>query len=244
MSKNRKRTRFKGVLGESSKPKDFSQRSEKMQEVDVNQKMTMDEGMAAAMEVLSGMLRRNAGDSGRGLIQGLKNIAAMAPFYGDLKPKPVPGMGEMLPGFVAFRRSQKNMNLAVVGGKFPVMYLPMDKLVQVVERMHDPKRRTVIVQNCSDAADSEYARGQILARINPEHSALHVAWGYNSRVIREPDDIAKPGVYYINREDLLPFYLAAKAQLKGGDLLEELLRANEGWREYDLPTNPLDPGAA
>ncbi len=32
-------------------------------------------------------------------------------------------------------------------------------------------------------------------------------------------------------------------QIKGGDQLEELLRANEGWREYDIPTNPLDPGA-
>jgi hypothetical protein len=201
--------------------------------------------MAELEKVVSGLFKRSESSQHNGLVQGINNIASMVPF--DLQhgsPRPVPGMGEMVPGLMAFRRrQQQNMNVAFVGGKFPVFYLPLDKLVLAVESMHDPKRRTVIVQNCTESADDSNARGQILARFNSGHSALHGAWGYKGKVISEPGDIAKPAVYYIKREDLLCFYLAAKAQLKGGDLLEELLRANEGWREFDLPTNPLDPGA-
>jgi len=178
------------------------------------------------------------------LITGIENIATLPVF--DPKnglPRPIPGTGTMVPGRMAFRRLHKGMFLAVAGGKAPLFYLPLDKLILMVERLHDEKRRTVIVQNCSEDKDSEHSKGQVLARINPQHSALNVIWGRPGMVISDPGDIVKSGVYYINRVDLLFFYLAATSQLKGGDELESLLRANEGWREYDLPTNPLDPGA-
>lgn len=202
------------------------------------------QSMVALEEILGSLLERAGDGQDAGLLQGIENIASMVPFNAKQgSPQPVPGVGVMVPGLMAFRRRKQNLDIAFVGGKFPVFYLPLDKLVLAVERMHDPKRRTVIVQNCSESEDEPYARGQILARFVPGHSALRGAWGVKGKVITGPDDISKSGAYYIKREDLLRFYLAAKAQLKGGDLLEELLRANEGWREYDLPTNPLDPGA-
>jgi len=201
------------------------------------------EGIAYLAEILGEMLSTPKDGQDDGIIQGLKNIASMVPFSPEASlPTPISGMGVVAPGIMGFRRQQKNLNVAVVGGKAPVFYLPLDKLIPLVELMHIRKHRTVVIQNCSDGADGEFSRGQILARFNPEHSALHVTWGLSGRVIRVPADVAKPGVYYVNREALVSFYLAAKAQLKGGNQLEELLRANEGWREYDIPTNPLDPG--
>lgn len=234
MSKNSK---SKKRSGKNHNPK-HERRSEHVDTTHENPEV-----MAELEKVVSALLKRSVSGQNAGLIQGINNIASMAPFNPQQgSPLPVPGMGEMVPGLMAFRRRQQNMNVAFVGGKCPVFYLPLDKLVLAVEHMHDPKRRTVIVQNCSESADDSNARGQILARFNSGHSALHGVWGHKGRVISESIDIAKQAVYYIKREDLLCFYLAAKAQLKGGDLLEETLRANEGWREYDLPTNPLDPG--
>lgn len=200
-------------------------------------------GMASLESIISGTMEKAQSGGDVGLIQGLKNIASMTQFNPEQGlPRPIPGMGEMVPAIMAFRRANKFMNLAVVGGKAPVFHLPLEKLVLIVERLHDRNTRTVIVQNCSDAG-SEHLRGQILARINPDHSAIHVVWGALGRAISDPQDVSRSGAYYVRRDDLAAFYLAAKAQLKGGSLLEELLQSNEGWREYDLPTNPLDPGA-
>ena len=70
-----------------------------------------------------------------------------------------------------------------------------------------------------------------------------MTWGDNGVVIEIEDDINKRANYYIHPDELLLYYMAAKVQLKGGSQLEELLQANEGWRKYDIPTNPLDPGA-
>jgi hypothetical protein len=61
-------------------------------------------------------------------------------------------------------------------------------------------------------------------------------------VVEGDDDINRRAVYYISPDELLLYYMAAKVQLKGGPQLEALLQANEGWRKYDIPTNPLDPG--
>jgi hypothetical protein len=109
--------------------------------------------------------------------------------------------------------------------------------------MHDPKRQTVILQNCSEDSESENARGQVLAKFNMGYPCLQVNWGDKGIVIEGEDEISKRAYYYVNPDELLLYYLAAKVQMKGGSQLEELLIANEGLRKYNIPTNPLDPGA-
>lgn len=197
-------------------------------------------GMEAVVAVLSGLFDKASNGDGLGLIQGVLNIRSM---MSGATASAIPGTGDRVVGLMAFRRSMRNLNLAFVGGRAPVFYLPLDKLILLVEQLHDEKRRTVIVRNCSESSDSEHAKGQVLAKFNAQYSALQVIWGDNGVVIENEDDIRKRANYYINPEELMLYYLAAKVQMKGGSELEELLQANEGWRQYDIPTNPLDPGS-
>ena len=228
------------------KPKRKSQtRSKTMEDVGVEQSV----GMAAIVGVLSRLVNNASAHVHNvsagidvGFIQGVKNIQLMMNMSAKEGCSAIPGTGEKVMGLMAFRRSMKNLTLAFVGGQAPVFYLPLDKLILMVEQLHDPKLRTVIIRNCSETSDSEFAHGQVLAKFNALYSALQVSWGDNGVVIEGDDDINRRAVYYISPDELLLYYMAAKVQLKGGPQLEALLQANEGWRKYDIPTNPLDPG--
>jgi hypothetical protein len=215
-------------------------RSKKMDEKGTETKVTMD----ALVEVLSGLISLSAQGADLGLIQGVQNAQGLLRASSTGEALAIPGTGERVPGLMAFRRNKMNLNVAFVGGDAPVFHLPLDKLILLVERMHDKKRRTVIIQNCSENSDSEHSRGQILAKVNMTYPSLQVFWGDKGVVIEKEGDINKRATYYVGPDDLLLFYLAAKVQMKGGSQLEELLQANEGWRKYDIPTSPLDPGAA
>jgi len=174
------------------------------------------------------------------LTQGLENLASMASL--DVA-KPIRGMSDVEAGVMGFRRKKNNLTVAFVCGISPTFNCPTEKFIRMVESSHDPETRTVLIQNCSETVDGDGSRPQVLARLNPKHSALHVIWGHHGKVIYGSDQIAKHAVYYVHREDLLCYYLAAKAQIRGGDRLEALLAANDGWLEYDIPSNPLDPAA-
>jgi hypothetical protein len=215
-------------------------RSKKMKDVSVEPSA----GMDAIVEVLTSMVTNASLGADDGLIQGVQNIQSLVRTLSTKKGSlAVPGAGERIEGLMAFRRQMKNLKVAFVGGDAPAFHLLLDKLILLVERMHDKRRRTVIIQNCSESSDSEHAKGQVLAKFNMTYPSLQVLWGDKGVVIEKDTDINKRATYYVNPDDLLLFYLAAKVQLKGGNQLEELLQANEGWRKYDIPTSPLDPGA-
>jgi len=199
--------------------------------------------LEAVTEVLSEMMTNASLGSDPGLIQGVKNVQELIRMLKSKGAQPVPGTGDWAQGLMAFRRNQRNLNLAFVGGDAPVFYLSLDKLILLVERMHDPKRRTVILQNCSEDSESENARGQMLAKVNMAYPCLQVLWGDKGVVVENEKGINRRANYYIKPEELMLYYMAAKAQMKGGSQLEELLVANEGLCKYDIPTSPLDPGA-
>ena len=220
-------------------------RSKTMEDTSVEQSV----GMAAIVGVLSRLVNNASARVNNesfgidvGFIQGVKNVQLMMNMSAKEGGSAIPGTGEKVMGLMAFRRKMKTLNLAFVGGQAPAFYLPLDKLILLVEQMHDPKLRTVIIHNCSETSDSEFAQGQVLAKFNAQYSALQVSWGDNGVVIEGDDDINRRAVYYISPDELLLYYMGAKVQLKGGPQLEALLLANEGWRKYDIPTNPLDPG--
>ena len=227
-------------------PKRKSQpRSKTMEDTSVEQSV----GMAAIVGVLSRLVNNASARVNNvtcgidvGFIEGVKNIQLMMKMSAKKGDSAIPGTGEKVMGLMAFRREMKALTLAFVGGPAPAFYLPLDKLILMVEQMHDRKLRTVIIRNCSETSDSDYAQGQVLAKFNVQYSALQVNWGDNGVVVKGENDINRRAVYYISPDDLLLYYMAAKVQLKGGPQLEALLQANEGWRKHDIPTNPLDPG--
>lgn len=173
------------------------------------------------------------------LDQGLKNLALLPEFDPD-EGQPVPGK-LFSAGVMGFRRTGRGLQLAVACGKAMVRYIDLGKFIAMVENLHDPQTATIMLENFQEQDDKRSARGQILGRINAQHSAITIIQGVSGRIIRGPSDIALFDVYYINRKDMTAFYLAAKAQISNADTLETMIAAFDGWKAFDVPLNPLDP---
>lgn len=176
-------------------------------------------------------------DAKSGMTQGIANLAALPALDPANK---VPGK-EFERGIMGLKTSQKGLRIAVAGGKVMVRYMALDKFVALVEKMNDKESATILLQNFSDQEDGRMARGQILARINPQYSALTVIQGVTGRIIRGPQDIALYDVYYLDKQDLMAFYVAAKFQLGNEDQLDSMIAAFDGWKAFSVPLNPLDP---
>lgn len=170
--------------------------------------------------------------------QGLTNLQSLPDF--DSGFAPVKGK-DFTPGVIGFRKFRSDLTLAIACGTAQVRFLDLAKFVALIENMHDQKSATIMLQNFTDHDDSKGSKGQILARFNPECSAIHIIQGLTGRIIRNPSDIALFDVYYLNRVDLTSYYLAAKAQLSNADLLETMVATYEGWKAYNVPLNPLNP---
>ena len=178
-------------------------------------------------------------DASGGLSKGLINLHTLPPI--DPEPPEVNGK-PFTKGIIGFRKTSKGeIRLAIACGKAQVRYLTLAKFIAMVEKLHDPKSATIIIQNFKDQDEYKSSRGQILARINAKSSAIQIIQGVTSRIVRGPDDIALFDVYYIDRTDLTAFYLAAKAQISNQDELETMIQAYDGWKGYNVPLDPLKP---
>ena len=172
-------------------------------------------------------------------IQGMENLNTLPPF--DPPPPPVKSK-EFTAGVIGFRRiGSNNLTFAIACGKAQVRYIPLTKFIAMIENLHDPESATIMLQNFQDQQDSRSAKGQILGRINAESSAIMIIQGVTGRIIRGPSDIALFDVYYIDRNDLTSFYLAAKAQISNADELETMIATYDGWKAFDVPLDPLNP---
>ena len=172
-----------------------------------------------------------------GFEQGVANLSALP----DLDPNnKVPGK-EFERGVMGLYTSKRGLRIAVACGKMMVRFLPLEKYVALIEKMHDEESASIMLQNFTDQEDGRMARGQVLARINPKHSALTVIQGVTGRIVRSPHDIALYDVYYLDKKDMMAFYITAKFQLGNEDQLDSLIAAYDGWKAYNVPLNPLDP---
>lgn len=198
----------------------------------------------AARTALQEIYNNLLDQSGHGFSTGVMNLSRLPVFDPDNgTPAPVPGQAEVKYGVIGFRRNGGKLTLAIACGTAMVLYLPLDKFVAVVEGMHDERSANVIVQNHKAAEKGqEDSRGQIIARLNPVNSAIQAVHGVVGKPIKSASDITMTSVYYVDRKDLLSFYLAAKAQLGTEDQLEGLIAAHDGWRGYSIPLNPLNAG--
>lgn len=144
-------------------------------------------------------------------------------------------------GVIGFRRVKSHLMLAIACGKAQVRYIDLQKFVAMIEKMDDPKSSTIMLLNFQDQEDNRASKGQILGRFNAKNSAIHIIQGLAGRVIRNPSDIALFDVYYLDRVDIMSFYLAAKAQLSNDDTLETMIATYDGWKAFNVPLDPLNP---
>lgn len=173
----------------------------------------------------------------KGLALGLANLKLIRT-YGEANWPALPHSDFAL-GAIAFRSEWgEGIKIGVACGKAQQRHFSLRHFVAMVEGIGKPEEATVLVQNFTDRDDKQSARGQILAQINPEHSAIIVWQGLAGRVISSYSDIALQEQYYIPRDDLTAIYVAAKFQVANTKRLDELAAANEGWKQFNIPVNP------
>ena len=145
-------------------------------------------------------------------------------------------------GVIGFQRNFKGeQRLVIACGKAQARSIPLAKYIALIENMFEKDSETIIIQNFKDQDNNKSSRGQTLARINPDSSAITIIQGVTGKVVRGPYDIALFDVYYINRTDLAAYYLAAKAQISNENELETMIQSFDGWKHFDVPLDPLNP---
>lgn len=144
-------------------------------------------------------------------------------------------------GVMGFRREGGSLGLTVACGTAQVRSVPLGKYVALVERMYDPDRPAIVLQNPVEQDRNHAPRGQLLGRILPASSALVVGLGYSGRIVEKLEDFVKIDVYYLSRSTMAAFYLCGKLQLSTEDTLDELIAAYEGWYKFGIPLDPANP---
>jgi len=206
---------------------------------DVVHESAAEDEVHEGMDALHKLFIKELTDCEPNLERGLINLARLPEF--DLKngiPARVPGHVGVQCGIIGFRRMAGQMALALACGIAPISYLQLEKFIAIIELMHDESSATVNLQSPVSGKDG---CGQIIARLNPSHSAIHVMHGVVGKVIKRTEHIVSNEVYYLPRTVLVRFYLAAKAQIEAGDQLDSLIAAYDGVKGYSIPVNPLKP---
>lgn len=194
-------------------------------------------GLEELLKPLINKFSKNEKDSS--LLKGLSNLNKIAEFSSNLPPVKGTDFSE---GVIGLRKySGKGLVVAIACGKSMVRTIPLRKFIAMVEHLDDPESATIVLENFKSSDNDQNARGQLLARINPDSSAISIIQGVTGRVVRGARDVALFDNYYIDRSDLTAFYLAAKAQISNEDALEEMIQAYEGWKAFDVPINPSNP---
>lgn len=175
-------------------------------------------------------------DDYRTAIQNLAGIKSISDIGGGM-----PGKEFEKEGAMGFRRQASLLRLTIACERAVVRNLELGKFIAMVERMHDPERATIVLENFTELEENRMPRGQVLGRINPEYSCIVVAQGLTGRLIHTHADLARMDVYYLSQEKLTAFYLAAKAQIGEEGKLNELISAYDGWKAFDIPLDPCRP---
>lgn len=172
--------------------------------------------------------------------QALQNLNGLPPIEA-VKKKYMPGKPFQRPGVMGFRRVGRNLSLTIACEKAMVRQIDLSKYVALVEKMHEGDAATIVLENFVEPDENRMPRGQILARLNSTYSCITVAQGLTGRVIHGVGDVVRFDAYYLDKELLTSFYLAAKAQQGVKDELDELISAFDGWKAFEIPLDPCQP---
>lgn len=154
-------------------------------------------------------------------------------------PNKMPGK-PLKKGYMGFKRNGRNMNLTIACGRAIVRQIELIKFTSMLEKMND-RDATVVLENFSDADEYKASRGQILGRFNPKYSCITVAQGLTGRVIHDTTDVVRMDAYYLEKDMLAAYYIAAKYQLGVQGDLDNLIGAYDGWKVFELPIDPCNP---
>ncbi len=172
--------------------------------------------------------------------QGLINLLGFPEF--NLKGgsvSPIHDNDRVERGIIGFRRISGSVMLAIACGTKMVRYIPLDKFIALIESMNLGTAANIVIQNYK--AEEKEKRAQIIARVNSRCSAIHFVQGVAGKPISTGSDIVSNDAYYIPREDLTSFYIAAKCQVANGQKLEDLIAANDGFKGFSINIDPLNP---
>jgi hypothetical protein len=176
-------------------------------------------------------------------IQAMANLSLLPVL--DIENKlPAPYKGKRFtPGYMNFKFSSGDLQIVLAAnGATPVTFNAA-KLVAMVDKMHDVRHCTVVLQNHRFPSDKRDGYAQILGRIVKDCSAINIAHGRVGVPIRGQEDILRLDSFQIDRGVIAAFYLAAKYHIGSSGTVEHLIATYEGDRFYEIPTGvdaPVD----
>ncbi|MDA3823745.1 MAG: hypothetical protein PF450_14205 [Bacteroidales bacterium] len=172
------------------------------------------------------------------LLQGLTNLNSMAKIE---EAEDVAGK-KYSPGVIGFRKYKSKLDITIACGTAQVRDIKLAKFISMIENLHKTdKSATIMLQNFETSDNNNPSKGQILGRINPKSSAIHIMQGLTGRIIRNPSDIALFDIYYVDRTELTSYYLAAKSQIGNEAKLEEMIATFDGWKAFEVPLDLANP---
>lgn len=172
--------------------------------------------------------------------QALQNLNSL-PDIEAVKKKYMPGKPFKKAGVIGFRRNGRNLTLTIACEKAMVRQIDLSKFIAMIENMHEEDAATIVLENFIEPDENKQPRGQVLGRLNGTYSCITVAQGLTGRVIHGVGDVVRFDVYYLDKELLTSFYLAAKAQQGVKDELDQLIGAFDGWKAFEIPLDPCQP---
>ena len=144
-------------------------------------------------------------------------------------------------GVMGFRRNGRSLRLTIACGKTMSRQVLLPRFIAMIENMDDDENATIVLENFTESEENRQARGQILGRLNPTFSCITVVQGLTGRVIHGPADLARLDVYYLAKDQLAAYYIAAKYQIGDEDKLDAMIGAYDGWKAFNIPLDPCNP---
>lgn len=161
---------------------------------------------------------------------------AMFPEFDLKKLRPVKVDEKVEKGMLAFRRVGGKLMLVLVCGTKQVRYLTLEKFIALIECMDLGSSANIVLQNHSNSdTHGNGGSSQIIARVNPDCSAIHIVEGVIGKSLEKGKPHVANDAFYVPREELAVFYLAAKLQVGQSHELENLIDAHDGYKGYSIP---------
>lgn len=170
---------------------------------------------------------------------GILNLSKINSFD-EVRAHPMPHK-LFIEGVMGFRRDSKSLKLVIACGKTMTRDIALPHFIAMIENMDNDEHATILLENFTESEENRQPRGQILGRLNPTFSCITVVQGLTGRVIHSPADLARLDVYYLAKDQLAAYYIAAKYQIGDEDKLDEMMGAYDGWKAFNIPLDPCNP---
>ena len=160
------------------------------------------------------------------LQQGFANLARMVEEPAMMDGSPV------VPCAITVGADGQGVNLAAPYNM--TCDIPFPRLVALVERMFDSVSRMIVIQEHSVGDRREPSRRQIVGHLDPYYGSLTVFQSYRGEYLTGDNHPEVTQLFYLDRRELLSFYLVAKLHLSGVRRREDMDPYILGWHACDI----------